>query len=49
MSLIVKKQPDGRWLDDNQGDWTPFVTGTNAAFSGRIEGWDLIDHDVGGD
>jgi YVTN family beta-propeller protein len=46
VSLIVKKQKDGRWLDDNNGDWTPMVSGTNAAFSGRVEGWDLVDHDV---
>jgi YVTN family beta-propeller protein len=45
-SLIVKKQRDGRWLDDNNGDWTSFVSGTNAAFSGRVPGWDLLDHDV---
>jgi len=26
-SIIVKKQPDGRWLDDNDGDWTALVSG----------------------
>jgi len=24
-SIIVKKQSDGRWLDDNNGDWTAMV------------------------
>jgi hypothetical protein len=46
VSLIVKKQKDGRWLDDNNGDWTEMISGTNAPFTGRIPGWDLIDHDV---
>ena len=46
VSLIVRKQADGRWLDDNQGDWSPFVSGELAPLSGRIEGWDLADNDV---
>jgi DNA-binding beta-propeller fold protein YncE len=46
VSLIVKKQPNGRWLDDNHGDWTSFVSGTNAPFSGRVPGWDLLDRDI---
>lgn len=46
VSLIVKKGPDGRWMDDNKGDWTSFVTGKRAPESGRIEGWDLLDHDL---
>jgi DNA-binding beta-propeller fold protein YncE len=45
-SLIVKRTTEGRWRDDNQHDCTEFVSGTNAAFSGRVEGWDLLDHDV---
>jgi DNA-binding beta-propeller fold protein YncE len=45
-SLIVKKQADGRWLDDNNADWTPLVSGTNAPFSGRVPGWDLLDRDI---
>jgi YVTN family beta-propeller protein len=32
--------------DDNNGDWTEWVCGTNAAMSGRIQGWDLPDRDV---
>jgi YVTN family beta-propeller protein len=45
-SLIVKKNAAGRWLDDNQGDWTEFVSGRYAALSGRVPGWDLPDHDL---
>ena len=45
-SLIVKKDARGRWMDDNGGDWSTFVTGTNAIFSGRQPGWDLPDHDI---
>jgi YVTN family beta-propeller protein len=46
VSLIVKKNSVGRWMDDNQGDWTEFIRGTNAAFTGRVPGWDLPDHDL---
>lgn len=46
MSLIVRKDAQGRWLDDNGGDWTSFVTGPNASLSGRPVGWDMVDHDV---
>ncbi len=46
VSLIVKKNAAGRWLDDNGGDWTNFVSGPNAAASGRPVGWDLADHDL---
>ncbi|MCI0747759.1 MAG: hypothetical protein L0Y58_20320 [Verrucomicrobia subdivision 3 bacterium] len=45
-SLIVKKNAAGRWMDDNHGDWSEFISGTNAALSGRIPGWDLPDHDL---
>jgi DNA-binding beta-propeller fold protein YncE len=45
-SLIVKKNAAGRWMDDNQGDWTDFVSGAKAARSGRIPGWDMPDRDV---
>jgi len=46
VSLIVKKNPAGRWVDDNQGDWTEFIRGTNAAYTGRMAGWDMPDHDL---
>jgi DNA-binding beta-propeller fold protein YncE len=46
VSLIVKKSAAGRWMDDNHGDWTEYVSGTNAIFSGRTAGWDLPDHDL---
>jgi len=45
-SLIVKKDVKGRWLDDNSGDWTEFVSGPSAGLSGRRPGWDLPDRDV---
>jgi YVTN family beta-propeller protein len=43
---IVRKNATGHWMDDNKGDWTEWVSGTNAAQSGRIAGWDLPDRDV---
>jgi DNA-binding beta-propeller fold protein YncE len=46
ISLIVKKNSAGRWMDDNNGDWTEFIRGTNAAFTGRVPGWDMPDHDL---
>lgn len=46
VSLIVRKSADGRWMDDNKGDWTSFVSGERATDSGRVKGWDLVDHDL---
>src|SRR5581483_11818878 len=46
VSLIVKKNSAGRWMDDNNGDWTEYIRGTNAAFTGRVPGWDMPDHDL---
>ncbi len=46
VSLIVKKNAQGAWMDDNSHDWTAFVSGPQAAKSGRPVGWDLYDHDV---
>ena len=46
VGLIVKKNNAGRWMDDNNGDWTEFIRGTNAAYTGRVPGWDLPDHDL---
>ncbi|MFN0059265.1 MAG: beta-propeller fold lactonase family protein [Planctomycetota bacterium] len=46
VGLIVRKNAAGDWLDDNGGDWTPFVTGPVADESGRLPGWSLADHDV---
>ena len=45
-SLIVKKNSAGRWMDDNNGDWSEFVSGTNSALSGRVPGWDMPDRDL---
>jgi mono/diheme cytochrome c family protein len=44
--LIVKQADDGRWLDDNNKDWTEFISGEQAASSGRVPGWELLDHDI---
>lgn len=46
VAQIVRRNAAGRWLDDNSADWTEFVSGTNAALSGRVQGWDLPDRDV---
>lgn len=34
VSQIVRRSPEGRWLDENGGDWSPAVT------------WDLHGHDL---
>jgi DNA-binding beta-propeller fold protein YncE len=44
--LIVRRNALGEWRDDNIGDWTAFVSGAGAAFSGRPVGWTLLDHDL---
>ncbi|MDY7233193.1 beta-propeller fold lactonase family protein [Hyalangium rubrum] len=44
--LIVKKNAQGRWMDDNAHDWTALVSGANAGASGRRVGWDLPDRDL---
>ncbi len=46
VSLIVKKNVAGRWMDDNAHDWTNLVSGPQAGLSGRPVGWDVYDHDV---
>jgi DNA-binding beta-propeller fold protein YncE len=46
VGLIVRRNAAGRWMDDNGGDWTDFVSGPLAAQSGRPTGWNLLDHDV---
>ncbi len=46
VSLIVKKNAAGQWMDDNNGDWTQWVSGPNASSSGRVQGWTLADDDV---
>lgn len=44
--IIVKRNSAGRWMDDNNGDWTEFIRGTNAAQFGRPLGWDMPDRDL---
>lgn len=46
VGLIVKKDAQGRWMDDNNGNWTNLVSGANASRSGRRTGWDLPDRDL---
>lgn len=46
VSHIVRRTAAGHWLDDNNADWTEWVSGTNAAVSSRVPGWDLPDRDV---
>ena len=46
VGLIVKKDANGRWMDDNEHDWTDVVSGPNAHLSLRPVGWDVIDRDV---
>ncbi|MBI3847875.1 MAG: YncE family protein [Planctomycetes bacterium] len=46
VSLIVRRNGAGQWMDDNGGDWTSMVSGANASASGRLPGWDLVDHDL---
>jgi YVTN family beta-propeller protein len=47
VGLIVRKGSDLRWRDDNNRDWSEFVSGSLAAASGRITGWDMPDRDLG--
>ena len=46
VGLIVKRDAQDRWMDDNGGDWTDLVSGPNAALSGRPQGWTVVDQDV---
>ncbi len=46
VSLIVRQNEQDRWLDDNNRDWTHVVSGEQAPGSGRLVGWELLDHDI---
>ncbi|MBI3734992.1 hypothetical protein HY256_00565, partial [Candidatus Sumerlaeota bacterium] len=46
VGLIVKRDAAGAWRDDNGTDWSSWVNGANAAQSGRVAGWTLIDNDL---
>jgi YVTN family beta-propeller protein len=46
VGLIVRRNAAGQWMDDNGQDWTIFVSGPQAALSGRPVGWNLVDHDL---
>ena len=45
-ALIVRKNAQNQWKDDNNGDWTQFISGSLASLSKRQVGWDLPDNDV---
>lgn len=44
--MIVRKNATGQWMDDNNGDWTSFISGENADLAYRVPGWDMPDNDV---
>lgn len=46
VSMIVRKNGAGAWLDDNGGDWTRLVSGDLAEETTRVVGWELPDRDV---
>ena len=50
VSMIVRKDNSDRWMDDNNGDWSRFISGDLAGLGGtrggRVQGWDLPDRDV---
>lgn len=51
VSMIVKKDASGRWMDDNNGDWSEMIAGDlkdgfNFNHSGRVPGWDMPDNDI---
>ncbi|WP_089718741.1 putative Ig domain-containing protein, partial [Candidatus Entotheonella palauensis] len=46
VSMIVRKDDLGRWVDDNNGDWSLFVSGALASLTRRTANWDLPDRDV---
>jgi DNA-binding beta-propeller fold protein YncE/regulation of enolase protein 1 (concanavalin A-like superfamily) len=44
VSMIVRRNAAGHWMDDNNGDWTIFISGslsTLGGVGGRVPGWDL--------
>ncbi len=46
VSQIVRQDALGRWMDDNGGDWSAFISGARAHLTGRVGGWTMPDHDV---
>ncbi|MFN0130999.1 MAG: beta-propeller fold lactonase family protein [Phycisphaerales bacterium] len=46
VGLIVRQDSAGQWMDDNNRNWTAFVSGASAAQSGRRVGWTLPDRDL---
>ncbi len=46
VSLIVKKDTAGKWMDDNSRDWSVYVSGSLSTLTKRVAGWDVPDNDV---
>ena len=46
VGLIVKKDGQNQWMDDNGGNWTNLVSGSFSFRSDRPLGWDVTDHDL---
>lgn len=46
VGLIVRKDQQEVWRDDNNADWSEMISGPLASLSGRVVGWDLIDNDL---
>lgn len=46
VALILKRHAGGRWMDDNGGDWTDFISGPFAGTGQRVPGWDVLDNDL---
>ena len=45
-AMIVREDSSGRWMDDNNGDWSIFVDGSLASLTNRSPGWQLVDNDI---
>ncbi|MGB0865324.1 MAG: beta-propeller fold lactonase family protein [Granulosicoccaceae bacterium] len=45
-SLVVRRGDSGQWMDDNNRDWSNYISGSQASLSGRVNGWDLPDYDL---
>jgi YVTN family beta-propeller protein len=46
VGLIVRQDASGDWMDDNNGNWTQWVSGPSANASGRPVNWELLDRDI---
>lgn len=46
VGLIVRRDSKAVWRDDQQRDWSQWVSGVRAPIAGRVVGWDMPDHDL---